>query len=239
MDKLLPKQDMPNDSRVIDVTGQQFNDLHADYYVGQVAFGKRLLHCWQCTCTCGTTCIAAGSYMRQQRVKNCGGNAHPHNSTVHGFCPRGKAIPEYWIWMAMKNRCNNPKDKNYHRYGGRGITVCERWQQSFPNFLADMGHRPNPSLTLDRLDNDKGYCPKNCAWRTRKEQQRNLRTTTMVEYEGKTVALNDLADAHGIHERTVKGRLKMGFALDEALTMPVRTEPERDIATGQFLPFAP
>jgi hypothetical protein len=87
---------------------------------------------------------------------------------------RMKGTPEYISWSNMKAHCYNPKHKFYHNYGGRGIRICNRWLQSFKNFLADMGNKPGPDYSLDRKNNDSNYEPKNCRWATRKEQMNNM-----------------------------------------------------------------
>jgi hypothetical protein len=94
----------------------------------------------------------------------------------HGYAQTGMKHPLYTIWSAMKDRCHNPNNKQYADYGGRGITVCDRWRNSFPNFLEDMGERPE-GLTLERSDNDGNYEPSNCVWETRKKQAENRRNT--------------------------------------------------------------
>lgn len=92
----------------------------------------------------------------------------------HGLVPRNNKPPEFNVWCKMRQRCNNPKSPDFENYGGRGITVCERWQD-FAAFMADMGERPSPAHTLERENNDKGYGPDNCIWATRDIQARNRR----------------------------------------------------------------
>lgn len=91
---------------------------------------------------------------------------------VHGHAATSHRTAEYRAWGAMRQRCNNPRNQRYDNYGGRGIQICQRWE-SFTNFLADMGTRPSPEHSLDRIDNDGDYDPQNCRWATRSEQQRN------------------------------------------------------------------
>lgn len=119
-------------------------------------------------------------------------------------------------------RCHNPKHPQYPYYGGRGITVCLRWRESFDNFLADMGVRPE-GLTLERIDNDKGYEPGNCRWATRAEQTRNRRCAVLVEWRGRTQDLLAWGVELGIARRTLHARLfKLGYEPELAFTKPVK-----------------
>jgi hypothetical protein len=123
------------------------------------------------------------------------------------------------IWHGMKNRCLNPKNKKFADYGGRGISVCERWLV-FANFVADMGLRPE-GLTLERRENDDGYEPSNCFWATRAEQARNKRTTRMVVLNGKHMPLIKAAEIIGIKPKTIKRRISLGWSVERAVSTPV------------------
>lgn len=115
----------------------------------------------------------------------------------------------YVIWQQMIQRCYNPKQRSYKRYGGAGITVCDRWRYSFPNFFSDMGHPPD-GMTLDRIDNSKGYEPSNCRWATPEEQANNRKTNVFIEYENKTMTIAGWARHYGIPYHWVKARYKSG-----------------------------
>lgn len=126
----------------------------------------------------------------------------------------------YQCWCDMHDRCNNPNHPRYARYGGRGIKVCARWR-SFENFLADMGLKPN-GMTIERIDNDKGYSPKNCKWATYREQNKNKVTTTTYTYKGKTKTIEEWAEAYGMGRTTLSNRIhRDGRTIAEALEQPV------------------
>lgn len=131
-------------------------------------------------------------------------------------------LPEYQLWLAMKQRCHNPKNKRYPLYGGRGITVCPEWRESFEAFLRDVGRRPAERLTLDRIDNNKGYEPGNVKWTTWTEQSRNRRNCSPVEFRGKKLFLRDWAEETGIPLKVLKARIgRYGWSVERALTEPV------------------
>ena len=126
-------------------------------------------------------------------------------------------------WSAMNDRCYNPKNPNYKYYGGRGITVCDRWQRSFLSFYEDMGKRPSNLYSLERLDNTLGYSPYNCVWATAKTQSRNKRSNIMLTHEGKTMCLMDWAIRLHIKPVTLYKRIStLGWSDEKALTTPVR-----------------
>ena len=145
----------------------------------------------------------------------------------------GVRSPEYNAWKNMRDRCNRPAVKNFSRYGGRGIAVCERWE-SFENFLADMGPKPSPDHSIDRVNNDRGYEPGNCAWATRKTQSRNRRTTRLLTHAGETLCVAEWAERLGISARRLYVRLNRGWSTEKALTAPLRGRPSttRTVATN-------
>lgn len=128
--------------------------------------------------------------------------------------------PEYFSWRSMQQRCNNQRASGFQRYGGRGIKVCERWSE-FENFLADMGDRP-AGTSLDRIDGTKGYEPENCRWATMRVQSENRRTAVLIEFDGKRQSVPDWAREKGIPITTLDYRLKHGWAVERALSEPVR-----------------
>ncbi len=115
----------------------------------------------------------------------------------------GKRIPEYAAWHAIRQRCNYPKHYAYKDYGGRGIKVCDRWMDSFDNFIEDMGFRPGKGYTLDRIDNDGNYEPSNCRWATWKTQQNNRRNNRIIEHDGLRMTKSEWGNYLGVNERYV------------------------------------
>lgn len=185
-----------------------------------------------CVCACGgaTPVLAKPHQLRRREKTSCGcwkrevlGQAtRTHgqaNSRITGYASRA-----YGVWQAMKDRCTNTNRADYHRYGGRGITVCKRWEK-FENFLADMGEPP-AGLTLDRIDNSRGYTPSNCRWASRKQQSHNSSVMLYITLEGKTRHLADWCRFLGLSKATYHSRRQRGWSIEEALTTPVRRKGE-------------
>ena len=141
----------------------------------------------------------------------------------------------YRSWEAMRSRCRNENHRQYHDYGGRGITVCEAWD-SFATFLEDMDERPE-GKTLDRIDADGPYCPENCEWATHKSQARNRRSNRLLTHSGETLALAEWAERGGINPSTFRSRINAGWSVEQALTTGARKKGEPGAATGTATKF--
>ena len=128
----------------------------------------------------------------------------------------------YNVWVKMKDRCLNAKSDSYEDYGGRGISVCKRWQSSFEAFAADMGYRPSEKYSIERLDNDGDYSPTNCVWADKTSQQLNKRTTTYLWVDGEKIKLPDAAARFGVSMQTVQKRRRAGWSDKQSLGIDSR-----------------
>jgi len=129
--------------------------------------------------------------------------------------------PEYHCWQAMIQRCHNPNNGYYDRYGARGIVVCDRWRAAFENFLSDVGPRPSKNHSIDRVDGNGNYEPGNCRWATRKQQQNNVSSNVLIEFNGEKMTVAQWADKLGMSRTALYSRIRSGWKIEEALTAPV------------------
>lgn len=172
---------------------------------------------WRCLCDCGKETIVPTGSLRNGHTTSCGcalTERRAIGNPKHGASR--KRI--YTTWLNMKARCENPLADGYKNYGGRGITVCKRWQ-SFENFYADMGDPPH-LMTIDRINNNGNYEPDNCRWATKHTQSRNKRTNVVVTINGRTMVLKDWCAEYDISPIMVWSRRRRGWSMEDAITTP-------------------
>jgi hypothetical protein len=189
-----------------------------EYIPGYGKTGR--LNQYRCRCDCGNERLVDVGDFNKGRSKSCGCYKRERMrglTLTHDGCRK----PEYSVWHAMKDRCHNPRGKVFQYYGARGITVCERWRESFAAFLADMGPRPTPNHSVDRRDNARGYEPNNCSWQVSHVQSRNRRSTRMLTAFGKRQCVTDWSIEYGIGTQCLFARLRKGIPIEEALTIPL------------------
>lgn len=142
-----------------------------------------------------------------------------HHKKTHGMTES----PEYVAWCCMKQRCEYPPFPQWADYGGRGISVCSRWRDSFENFYTDMGPRPSPKHSIDRIDNNGDYEPGNVRWSTHRQQQNNMRSNRLITYNGETLTMAQWSRKLSINYLTLSNRLnRNGWPIERAFTEPVR-----------------
>lgn len=206
----------------IDLTGQTFGRLTVVRDAGSDRNGRSL---WLCRCTCGGEKAVRVSALRRGQTSSCGcleSEARRTNRLTHGHARRGSAkAPEYRVWTGMITRCHNARCKAFDRYGARGIAVCARWRESFAAFLADMGPRPSPRHSIDRIDNARGYEPGNCRWATVREQALNRRSNHMVTIGSETLPVGAWLDRYGVSRKLFDGRVRAGWTAVDTITRPV------------------
>lgn len=201
-----------------DMTGQTFGRLTAIRPAGQNKHGQRL---WVWECECGNQIDRIAAPVKNGNTRSCGclhREMVAAQFTTHGAKTNGNVSPEYRTWIGLRQRCLNPRNPNFKEYGERGIAVCQRWLDSFENFLADAGERPTPEHTLERKDNDGNYEPDNCRWATRLEQSHNKRNNRMLTFDGKTMCVMEWQTYLKL---PVHHRIHAGWSVERALTTPV------------------
>jgi len=198
--------------KIKDLVGDKYGRLTVIEYAGKAKDGHMTI--WKCKCDCGKETIVIGRNLKNGTSKSCG-----CTNIKHGY--HGTRL--YNVWKHMRQRCFNQNDKNYSDYGGRGITVCQEWQDEFIDFhdwAINNGYKD--TLSIDRTNNDGNYEPNNCRWVTQKQQCNNKRNTTFLQFGGKTKSLSEWADLYKINLRILEGRIKRKWPVGKALTQSTK-----------------
>lgn len=194
-----------------DLTDKTFGRLKVTSFAFKNSRGELY---WYCLCKCGTEKDIRANDLRSGKSVSCGCYFHEVHTT-HGMTK----TRTFKSWESMKGRCTNPNDASYDRYGGAGIDICQSWLDRFENFLSDMGERPE-GMTLDRLDNNKGYFPENCRWANPTEQQRNRPISRTITVNGQTKPIIEWAKETGIDYGLLLLRATKGWTEDRILSPP-------------------
>jgi len=191
-----------------------------------IKYDKTIMRKVLCKCDCGNEKEVDLNSIKRGKSTSCGcfnKEVSKKNSTTHGLAMLSTGIrhPDYSIWTKLKGRCLNPNDKSYIHYGARGIKICDRWLSSFENFINDLGWRPNQNYSLERIDYNGDYCPENCKWIYKSEQNRNKRRVKIIYYNGNSYCLTELCKLLNLSYSTMRHRvydLQLPFA--EAIMYP-------------------
>ena len=186
---------------------------------------------WLCRCVCGAEKVILDQSLRLARKSPAGGSRSCgclmlERNIRHGHNRAQRPTSEYGAWISAKKRCNNSKNPSFGRYGGRGIRMCDRWSTDFGAFLADMGRKPDPSLSLDRIDPNGDYRPGNCRWVPTNVQSRNREGIRWYEFEGQPALIGDIAAFFGITRDVAKALADKGLLPVRRLAVPPRV-PDR------------
>lgn len=204
------------------LTGKRFGRLVV-LELAEPLNGKRR---FKCLCDCGNIAIVFSSNLKRGNTTSCGCarvNKIVTLNKKHGM----KGTKLYGIWMAMRSRCNNPNNKAFHRYGGRGIKCCQQWEEfsSFLEWATANGYKEG--LSLDRIDNDGPYAPENCRWATNEQQSTNTSKNVFLTYQGETKTLSQWCKVVGSYEARLSWRYKQGWPVEEILFGRKRKVPPR------------
>jgi hypothetical protein len=209
-----------------DLTNQKFGKLVCEKDVGRTKNGNVL---WKCKCECGNYTVVNSSSLKTGNTKSCGCilNKRLENfgelQKKHGMSD----TKIYKVWSSMKQRCLNENDKAYKNYGGRGITVCNEWHEFEPFYEWAVNNGYKEGLTLERVDNDGDYCPKNCTWITKSKQSSNTRNCIELTYKGKTKIMKEWAEELNIPYSVLQHRIYRGWDTEKALSTPIKPSNRR------------
>jgi hypothetical protein len=205
----------------LDLSGRRFGRLVALDFRSKVCSRTKRIY-WRCICDCGNELDINGAQLRLGQSKSCG--CLRRELRVKLNTKHGRSYTDiYNIWANIIDRCMRTSSKHYRDYGGRGIQICQEWRWSFESFASYVGKRPSSEHSIDRINNNLGYEPGNVRWATHAEQRRNCRRVTLVEIDGETLCLKDVAIKAGLSPKTVSTRVfALGWSPEKAITTPVR-----------------
>lgn len=204
-------------SKFIDLAGQRFGRLTAVERAGKNRYGV----VWKCLCDCGSYTEVAGTKLRNGHTRSCGCLVSDTIGNLNRTYGMSKSRLHY-IWGNMKSRCYNANNRFYKRYGGRGIAVCDEWRDDFTAFVDwALANGYDATLTIDRIDNDKGYAPDNCRWVDMTTQANNRTSNKLFTMDGQTKSISEWSKAYGRKRATVAYRLRRGRSIQEALGIKV------------------
>lgn len=206
-----------------DLTDETFGLLTAVAYAGTSATHRTL---WDCVCECGEKVTVRAERLRSGYTKSCGCLSKRRMATLNRTHGQSKT-PLYRVWRGMIQRCEDAKHPSFPDYGGRGITICAKWRNSFEAFARDMAPGYRAGLSIDRIDNSLGYFPGNCRWATPTQQNRNRRFNRLITFRGETRCLTEWAELIGVKPTTLSQRLNRGWPLERALTQGDALQPHR------------
>jgi len=212
----------------LDISGNRYGKL----VVLNLAYTKSKNSYWLCKCDCGNEKIVIANSLKKGTTKSCGclriKSKKPVKTEIKKERKEKKRHfrePLYYVWVNMRQRCNNKNSSAYNLYGGRGISIIQEWQDNYRAFKDwALSHGYAENLSIDRIDNNGNYCPENCRWATQKEQAINKRTNVYITYNGIKKTIAEWADEYKIHRSVLRGRLKNNWPIEKALTEPIMVE---------------
>lgn len=220
MSELRQRNPRSKDPKHLAFIGHRSGRLEVIEFVGPIANTTL----WRVRCDCGTEKVVRRGNLLSTKSCGCLTKERLAARATHGLTRTGQHHPLYSVWESMNKRCHGKT--LYPRYGGRGISVCQRWRfgdgkkTGFECFLEDMGEKPSPSHSIDRIDCNGQYEPQNCRWATQLEQQRNKSSNRVIEFDGRQMTLAEAIELTDLKEGTVAARLAKGWPVEKALTTP-------------------
>jgi len=212
-----------------DFIGKRYGRLTVLKQLPSIKKGTDVRRVVLCLCDCGNEKEKKIKELENGSTKSCG-CLHSDRAKVFNKKHGGCNTSEYRSWQGLKSRVFNKKNKKYPNYGGRGIVICDRWKDSFENFLKDIGKKPTGKYTIGRIDNDGDYCPENCRWENDFQQAQNKTNNTKILYNGELKCIDTLARECGVERRKFRWRISKGLNIEQSITLS-RSETKQFLAS--------